>query len=81
MRFNHPELVAGWPKPNYINPETRGPSLYIVNSMFFGLATVAIAIRLYARIFVRRWFGFDDALVILAWVMSGLQLFQSSRLI
>jgi hypothetical protein len=70
MRFTHPELLANWPKPNYVNPETRGPALYYINSTFFGLATIAIAIRLYGRVFVRRWFGLDDTLVILAWVRS-----------
>jgi hypothetical protein len=68
MRFFRPELVAEWPKPNYINPETRGPALYIINGLFFTLATFAIVIRLYARIFVRRWFGLDDFLILLAWV-------------
>lgn len=67
MRFNRPELVAEWPKPNFIDPEVRGPALYIINGTFFGLATLAISIRIYARIFVRRWFGLDDALIVLAW--------------
>lgn len=68
MRFNRPELVAQWPKPNYIDPDVRGPALYIINSIFFCLATLAISTRLYARIFVRRWFGLDDTLIFLAWV-------------
>ncbi|QDS76340.1 hypothetical protein FKW77_002789 [Venturia effusa] len=67
MRFNDPELVKHWPKPNFIDPETRGPAVYIINSTFFGLATLAISLRLYARIFVRKWFGLDDALIVVAW--------------
>lgn len=68
MRFNHPELLATWPKPNYVDPVTRGSLIYIVNGIFFGLASLAIVIRLYARIFVRRWVGLDDYLIIIAWV-------------
>ncbi|KAE9971827.1 hypothetical protein EG328_005358 [Venturia inaequalis] len=71
MRFNHPEVVAKWPKPNFIDPETRGPTLYIINGTFFGLATLAISVRLYARIFVRRWVGLDDFLIVLAWFFTA----------
>src|ERR1700753_1703687 len=68
MKFRHPEVVAQWPKPNYVNPETRGPVLYIVNGTFFFLASVVVVTRLYSRIFIRRWFGLDDALILVAWV-------------
>lgn len=68
MRFNNPKLVAEWPKPNFIDPEVRGPALYFINGAFFGIATLAISIRLHARIFVRKWFGLDDTLIVLAWV-------------
>ncbi|KAG7284914.1 hypothetical protein NEMBOFW57_009529 [Staphylotrichum longicolle] len=30
MRSPPPEILATWPKPNYVNPETRGPALAIV---------------------------------------------------
>lgn len=68
MRFNHPELIPTWPKPNYVDPVTRGPLLYIINGIFFGLATITIIVRLYTRIFVRRWVGLDDYLITFAWV-------------
>lgn len=67
MRFAHPEEVAHWPLPNYVNPEERGPELYIVNGLFFFLATFAIFSRLYVRIHIRHWFGLDDFLITLAW--------------
>jgi hypothetical protein len=68
MKFMHPEVVATWPKPNYVNPERRGPELYIVNTIFFTMATIAVLIRLYTRLFVRKWFGLDDWLILFAWV-------------
>ena len=70
MQFKHPQVVATWPKPNLIDPVRRGPELYIVNSIFFSLTTLVLMIRLYTRIFVRRWVGLDDALIITAWVRS-----------
>ena len=68
MRFQHPELVATWPAPNYVDPETRGIGLYVVNGLFFSLATLAVFARLHTRIFVRRWFGPDDAFILLGFV-------------
>ncbi|TID13469.1 hypothetical protein E6O75_ATG11385 [Venturia nashicola] len=71
MRFNHPELLATWPKPNFVDPVTRGPILYVINGIFFALATLTIAIRLYTRVFVRKWVGLDDYLIVFAWLCSA----------
>lgn len=68
MKFMHPEVILTWPKPNYVNPEKRGSELFFINSIFFALATSAICIRLYTRLFIRKWFGLDDWLILLAWV-------------
>jgi hypothetical protein len=68
MRFEHPELIATWPAPNYANPEERGPALYIINSIVLLLATIAVSIRLYVRLFVRKWLGPDDGFLLLALV-------------
>ncbi|QDS68660.1 hypothetical protein FKW77_001990 [Venturia effusa] len=68
MRFNHPEAIPSWPTPNYVDPVTRGPLVYIATGIFFGLATLAIIVRLYARVFVRKWVGLDDYLIIFAWL-------------
>jgi hypothetical protein len=61
-------VLRTWPAPNYVDPPTRGPEFYIVCGIFLGLATVLLFVRLYARLFVRRWFGLDDALIIFSWV-------------
>jgi hypothetical protein len=64
------DVLLSWPLPNYVNPIKRGPEAYAVGNVFFGLATVALAIRLYARLFIRKWFGLDDFLIVLGWVCT-----------
>jgi len=61
------EVIATWPAPNYINPVRRGPELWIVSCIFLSIATLCVGARLYSRIFIRRWFGADDALIIIAY--------------
>jgi hypothetical protein len=64
--------LLSWPYPNYTNPVTRGPEIFIISGVFTTLSTTAVILRLYARLFVRRWFGLDDVFVILGWVSSCL---------
>jgi hypothetical protein len=71
MRFEHPEVVATWPAPNYVNPKTYGPAPYIINSIVFSLAVIAVATRLYIRLFRRKWLGLDDGLILLALVSNS----------
>lgn len=68
MRFTHPDLIATWPSPNLVDPELRGPELYIINSIFAFAASAAVILRLYVRVFVRRWVGLDDYLLAFAWL-------------
>jgi hypothetical protein len=63
-------VLRTWPAPNYVDPPTRGHEFYIVGGIFLGTATAMLGARLYARLFVRRWFGLDDALIILSWVSA-----------
>lgn len=67
MRLPPPSVVASWPTPNYTDPVTRGNVLLIVNIVFQGLATIAVAGRLYSR-YIKKWFGIDDVLIVLAYV-------------
>lgn len=67
MRLPPPSVVASWPPPNYVDPVTRGNALLIVNIVFQGLATIALAGRLYSR-YIKKWFGIDDVLIVLAYV-------------
>jgi len=66
MRTPPPEVVASWPPPNYIDPETRGPSLLIVNFIFLALSLASLAARLWARLVILRAPGLDDLLITIA---------------
>ncbi|KAL9583682.1 MAG: hypothetical protein Q9212_002569 [Teloschistes hypoglaucus] len=58
----HPskEIIQSWPKANFINPETRGPALTVVNIVFIILVVLVVALRFYTRIRITRSFGLDD---------------------
>lgn len=71
MRNVPAEVMASWPEPNYVDPVTRGPLLFIVNSLFLFLATIAVSIRLYTRIGIRKWFGVDDWFIVFAYVSGA----------
>jgi hypothetical protein len=72
MPFSFPPLsvLLTWPAPNYVNPHTRGPENYVISIIFFSLATIAVATRLYTRLYIRRWFGLDDLCICLAYVFE-----------
>jgi hypothetical protein len=66
------DIVASWPKPNHVNPQTRGALIYVINATFLFAATLAVGGRLYTRIRIRNWFGLDDFFIIIAYVCAGL---------
>lgn len=66
MRFPPPEVIASWPKPNYKDPENRGPALLIVELTALPLAIICVALRLYVRIHVIKRSGWDDWLMVAA---------------
>ncbi|KAI1121107.1 hypothetical protein F5Y10DRAFT_109334 [Nemania abortiva] len=68
MKIPPIEVVASWPKPNYINPESRASAGEIVGSIFLVLVTIILAIRLYSRKRLTNGFGLDDTLICLAYV-------------
>ncbi|KAG9777535.1 hypothetical protein ABEF93_000394 [Exophiala dermatitidis] len=61
-----PSVVASWPRPNYIDPDTRGPALEYICIIFSAVAVVVLAARLYSRLFITRAPGLDDLLAVLA---------------
>ncbi|KAK4097878.1 hypothetical protein N658DRAFT_433124 [Parathielavia hyrcaniae] len=65
MRGAPPEVVATWPEPNYIDPETRGPELIIVEVVFLFLATICVGLRIYVRAGIMGKMETDD------WLMVG----------
>lgn len=63
-----PEVVASWPTPNLINPETRGPALMYLSIFLAALGLVVVSARIYSRIFITKAPGIDDILITLGWV-------------
>lgn len=68
MRSAPPEVVASWPRPNYINPETRGPDLIIAGLFTLVFALICCALRLYVRIKIMRKTEMDDWTMVAATV-------------
>ena len=64
-------VIVTWPRPNYVNPVSRAPIVYALDAVFLFVATVAVSIRLYTRIAIRKWVGIDDFFIVLAWVSSA----------
>ena len=58
-----PEVIASWPPPNFVDPQTRGPAQTVLSPVILALGTIAVGARLYSRVFVRKWIGADDVLV------------------
>ncbi|KXX82213.1 hypothetical protein MMYC01_201707 [Madurella mycetomatis] len=66
MRLPPPEVMATWPAPNYIDPETRGPALLIVQFITLPIALLCLALRLYVKLSITRKSGWDDWLMVAA---------------
>lgn len=68
MRYPPPEVINSWPAPNYVDPETRGQSLLVVNITLLSLCIIALAARLWSRLVILRSPGLDDVLITIAMV-------------
>ena len=55
--------MASWPTPNFINPETHGPGVFVVNIMLMIVVLIVVGIRFYIRLRITRTFGADDVLI------------------
>jgi hypothetical protein len=62
------KVLISFPPPNYAHPVTRGPTLYIVNGILIGITIFVVLLRLYTRIFIKRWVGADDVFIVIATV-------------
>ena len=45
---------------NFIDPESRGPAIIILCSVFIGIMWPIFILRLYSKVWVIRSFGWDD---------------------
>lgn len=68
MRFPPIEVWLNWPRANYDNPQTSGNALIISNVIFMILTILAVGLRLYTRIVVKRHLGYDDGAIVIALV-------------
>ncbi|EUC45546.1 hypothetical protein COCMIDRAFT_95210 [Bipolaris oryzae ATCC 44560] len=70
MRSPPPEVLKTWPKPNYIDPVTRGPGLMIVELTLLPIAMIVVFLRLWVRISWLKKSWYDDYLMIVAMIFS-----------
>ena len=56
---------------NFDSPETRGPAIVILCSLFLGIMWPVFALRLYSNVWVIRRYGWDDGKrrIFLAWLL------------
>ena len=73
MKIPPIEVIASWPTPNYINPESRAPIGKVVGSILLVSVTIVILIRLYSRKQLTKGCGLDDLLICLAYVRQAPQ--------
>ncbi|KAI1497962.1 hypothetical protein F5X99DRAFT_395233 [Biscogniauxia marginata] len=66
MRTPPVEVMLGWPKPNYVDPITRGPALIIIQLIVCPLALICLALRLWVRMRRLKRCWWDDWLMVAA---------------
>jgi hypothetical protein len=66
-----PSVIASWPHPNFINPETRGNANIILNIVLYALLLFFIALRIFTRTHLRSSFGADDVFMLLALIPAS----------
>jgi hypothetical protein len=62
-----------WPKPNFINPETREWVVIGVEAPLTFIAALFVAARFYTRTIIKRVLGWDDWLMLAAMVRCELE--------
>ncbi|RMY96372.1 hypothetical protein D0861_00224 [Hortaea werneckii] len=70
MRLPPLSVITTWPVPNYTHPSTHGRALLITNLLLIALVLLAVLGRLYARLIIKRWYGADDSMIVLACVAT-----------
>jgi len=61
-------ILLTWPKPNYVDPITRGNGNFICNIVLYSLVICFICLRIFTRTHLRKVFGSDDIFILLAMV-------------
>lgn len=66
-----PAVIASFPKPNYVNPQTHGPALIVLAILLSTIGILVVGTRLYARFYITKAPGVDDLLIVGA-LISGI---------
>ncbi|CAD6447475.1 f5a65b85-6825-44c0-8c95-cc2709ff95ec [Sclerotinia trifoliorum] len=61
-------VIASWPTPNYIDPETHGYGNVILNIVLYIILCCFIALRIWTRTRLRASFGADDIMILFAMI-------------
>lgn len=61
-------VIAAWPEPNYVDPETHGWGNVILNIVLFVVLCCFISLRIWTRTRLRASFGADDMMILFAMV-------------
>jgi len=70
-----PSVPARWPKPNYVNPETRQTGATAYNTILIVAVVSIVSLRYYSRIgILKQKLGWDDLFIGLSLVCSCLVL-------
>lgn len=61
-------VIAAWPEPNYVDPETHGYGNVILNIVLYVALCCLISLRIWTRTRLRASFGADDIMILFAMV-------------
>jgi hypothetical protein len=66
----HPpaDVIIAWPRPNYINPETRGRGGSILLLIAIVLTIFVFSARMWARLVIGKNAGLDDLLMLISMI-------------
>lgn len=68
MQIPPASVLKTWPKPNYDSPDTRGNVKIILNIVLYLILVCFMSLRIFTRTYLRKIFGADDILILLAMV-------------
>lgn len=68
MQLPSESYLATLPPPNYDNPETRGSAKVTINIVLYTVLICFIGLRIFTRTHLRKFFGADDILILVALV-------------
>jgi hypothetical protein len=59
-------VIKAWPRPNYVDPVTRGNENVILNIILYIFLMLFVTLRVATRGKLKRAFGTDDILIMVA---------------